>query len=109
MKETSQYFAKKNILFKELKEILPKELNSKKKIKIFVGSSTDLKFYAIFVLSSKSRFIKKSSDELENLYNLLVNHQNHNFRVKTLFIQSEICSKTKQHLKDSGWTIVEQK
>ncbi|OQR41045.1 hypothetical protein AS859_07965, partial [Aliarcobacter cryaerophilus] len=67
MKETSQYFAKKNILFKELKEILPKELNSKKKIKIFVGSSTDLKFYAIFVLSSKSRFIKKSSDELENL------------------------------------------
>lgn len=79
MKETSQYFAKKNILFKELKEILPKELNSKKKIKIFVGSSTDLKFYAIFVLSSKSRFIKKSSDELENLYNLLVNHQNYKF------------------------------
>lgn len=109
MKDTSQYFAKKNILFKELKEILPKELNSKKKIKIFVGSSTDLKFYAIFVLSSKSRFIKKSSDELENLYNLLVNHQNHNFKVKTLFIQSEICSKTKQYLKDSGWTIVEQK
>ena len=33
MKDTSQYFAKKNILFKELKEILPKELKSKKKDK----------------------------------------------------------------------------
>ena len=64
MREVTEFFAKKNILFKEFKEILPNELNSRKKIKIFVGTTTDLKYYAIFVIDSKSRFIKKSAEEL---------------------------------------------
>lgn len=44
MKEITTYYSKKNIIFKEIKEVLPKEIKSRKKIKIFVGTTIDLKF-----------------------------------------------------------------
>ena len=106
MKDITKYFMEKKVIFKEFEELLPKELKSKKRVKIFVASSTDLKFYAIFKIDSKSRFIKKSADELISLCELLANYVNYNFKVKALFLQSEICSTTKLRLKEQGWIVV---
>lgn len=105
MREVTEFFTKKNILFKDFKEILPKELNSRKKIKIFVGTTTDLKYYAIFVIDSKSRFIKKSAEELIEFSNILSSFVGHNFKVKELLIKSPICSKAKEYLKDLKWSV----
>jgi hypothetical protein len=105
MKEITEYFSKKKILFKEFKEILPKELNSRKKIGIFTGTTTDLKFYAIFVVDSKSRFIRKNADDLIELTNTLSSYVGHNFKVKELLISSPLCSKAKEYLKELGWSI----
>lgn len=105
MREVTEYFAKKKILFKEFKEILPKEVNSRKKIGIFVGTTIDLKFYVIFIIDSKSRFIRKSADELIVLSNILTSYVGHNFKVKELLIKSPLCSKAKEYLKDNGWSI----
>ena len=52
MKEITEYFSKKNILFKDFKEILPKDISSRKKIEIFIGTTIDLKYYAIFIFDS---------------------------------------------------------
>ncbi|QKF58504.1 hypothetical protein [Aliarcobacter lanthieri] len=105
MKTITEFFLKKNILFKDFKEVLPKELNSRKKIQIYVGTTIDLKFYAIFVVDSKSRFIRKNADELISLTNTLSSYLAHNFKVKELFISSPLCSKAKEYLKNSGWSV----
>jgi hypothetical protein len=105
MKEITTYYSKKNIIFKEIKEVLPKEIKSRKKIKIFVGTTIDLKFYAVFIMEQKSRFLRKNADELMDLSNNLASFVGHNFKVKELLYKGEMCSKTKEYLKEFGWSI----
>lgn len=105
MKEITTYYSKKNIIFKEIKEVLPKEIKSRKKIKIFVGTTIDLKFYAIFIVNSKSRFIRKNGDDLIELSNSLASFVGHNFKVKELLYKGEMCSKAKEYLKELGWSV----
>lgn len=109
MKEITELFAKKNIIFKEFKEILPKEINSRKKIKIYVASGIDMKFYAIFVLEQKSRFLRKNANELMELCEKLASFKGHNFKVKELFFSGDMCSKAKAYLKDNYWNVKEKK
>ena len=105
MKEITEYFSKKSILFKDFKEILPKDISSRKKIEIFIGTTIDLKYYAIFIFDSKSRFIRKSAEDLIDLSNNLSSFVGHNFKVKELLIKSPICSKAKEFLKENGWSV----
>ena len=53
MKELTTYFTNKNILFKEIKSISPKDLNSRKKIEIYASTTIDSKFYAIFIVTHR--------------------------------------------------------
>ena len=64
MKEIVEYLQKKNIIFKSLKEISPKELGSRKKIELYFG--TDLKGYYTLVMQveKKSRVLRKEVGEL---------------------------------------------
>lgn len=105
MKELSTYFTNKNILFKELKSISPKELNSRKKIDIYAATTVDSKFYAIFVVDSKSRFIRKNADDLMELCEKLATYLDHNFKKKELLISSALCSKAKEYLKQNDWSV----
>lgn len=105
MREITEYYSKKNILFKEFKEILPKEIKSRKKIKIYVASGVDMKFYAIFVLEQKSRFLRKNADELMLLCDNLARYLGHNFKIKELLYNGEMCSKAKEYLKDCYWNV----
>lgn len=105
LKEVTSYFSKKNIIFKDIKQILPKELNSRKKFDIYIATTIDLTFYAIFILEGKSRFIKKNADELLELTTKLANLVGHNFRKKELLIKSPLCSKAKEFLKQNEWSV----
>ncbi|WP_198304685.1 hypothetical protein [Arcobacter vandammei] len=109
MREITQVFAKKNIIFKEFKEVLPKEINSRKNIKIYVATGVDMKFYAIFVLEQKSRFLRKNANELMELCEQLASFMGHNFKVKELFFSGDMCSKAKAYLKDNFWGVKENK
>lgn len=105
MKDLITYYSKKGQIFTKINEILPKELNSRKKIKIYDATTLDMKFYAIFVIDSKSRFIKKNADDLMNLEEQLAKYLGHNFKIKELLIKSEICSKAKAYLKENSWSV----
>lgn len=105
MKELTHYFNEKNILFKEIQTIEPKELHSRKKIKIFCATGIDKNYYAIFIIDSKSRFLKKNGQELIELCGKLANLQGHNFKKKILLISSPLCSKAKEFLKQNGWKV----
>ena len=105
MKELTTYYTNKNILFKDIKQISPKELGSRRKINIYAGTSTDLNFYAIFILDSKSRFIRKNANDLMELCEKLASYLDHNFKKKELLISSPLCSKAKEYLKQNDWSV----
>ncbi len=105
MKELTNYFTNKNILFKEIKQITPSLLGSRKKIDIFASTTIDAKFYAIFIIDSKSRFIRKNADELMELCEKLAVYLEHNFKKRELLIKSPICSKAKKYLEDNMWSV----
>lgn len=105
MKNLTAYFVNKDIIFKQLNEIQPKELKSRKKVKIYDGIGIDKKYYAIFVLDAKSRFLRKNANELMDMCNKLIDLQKHNYKKKMLLISSPLCSHAKVLLKDNGWII----
>lgn len=105
MKEFTNYFTNKNILFKELNEVQPKELKSRKKIRIFDGVGIDKNYYAIFIIDGKSRFLRKNANDLIGLLGLLIDHKDHNYKKKILLISSPLCSHAKALLKENGWSV----
>ncbi len=105
MKDLTKYFLDKEILFKEIKEIYPKEISSRKKIKIYLATSVTKEYYLIFIINSKSRFIRKNANELIELNNKLETFVDHNFKRKELLISSSLCKKAKKFLQDNKWKV----
>lgn len=105
MKELTEYFNTKDILFKEIKEVLPKDLGSRKKIKIYLATSIKNEYYSIFILDSKSRFLRKNANDLLELNSKLADMTEHNFKIKELLISSPLCSKAKKFLEEQKWRV----
>ena len=105
MKDVTSYFVNKNIIFKELNVIEPKELGSRKKIQIYDGIGIDKNYYALFVLNAKSRFLRKNANELIQLLNQLIDLKKHNYKKKILLISSPLCSHAKKLLVENGWSV----
>ncbi|MCR1814896.1 hypothetical protein [Aliarcobacter butzleri] len=105
MKKLTTYYTNKNILFKEIKQIFPKEVDSRKKIDIYSATTIDSKFYAIFIVDSKSRFIRKNAQDLMELCEKLASYLGHNFKKKELLVNSPLCSKAKEYLKQNDWSV----
>lgn len=106
MKNLTNYFLeKKDIIFKDLNEISPKELNSRKKIGIYSGTTVKKEYVAIFIYDAKSRFIRKNVEDLEKMFDTLIEYKEHNFKKKFLLISSPLCSKAKKTLEENKWSV----
>lgn len=105
MKELTQYYTNKNIIFKTINSLEPKEIGSRKKIQIYTATSIKSEYYVIFIINSKSRFLKKNADELMAMCEKLSSHVEHNFKRKELLISSPLCSKARAYLKENKWSV----
>ena len=105
LKALTQYFVNKNILFKQIEQITPKTLGSRKKIGIYSALGIDKNYYAIFIIDAKSRFLRKNAQDLLLLLEQLIAHEEHNFKKKILLISSPLCSKAKTFLQEEGWSV----
>lgn len=105
MKALTEYFVQKNILFKEIENIEPKSLGSRKKIDIYTGVGIDKNYYAVFIVDAKSRFLRKNANDLLVLLSQLADFKGHNFKKKFLLISSPLCSKAKTFLQDEGFRV----
>jgi len=103
LKEIVEYFSQKSILFKSLKEIDKRLLNSRKKIWIFSSTDTKLNYHSIFSIAQKSRFLVKNAVELVEIEYRLQQFENHNFKYRHLMIDGKICSKATSYLRERGW------
>jgi len=109
MKNIVEYLQQKQIIFKSFKEILPKELGSRKKLGIFVG--VDLKgYYAdIMQLKKKSRVLRKEAGELMDLHSRLETYIDSSINKKYIIIKAPLCSKAKALLEVNGWKVMNVK
>jgi hypothetical protein len=105
MKEIVEYLQKKNIIFKSLKEILPKELGSRKKVSIYIG--IDLKGYYALVMQveKKSRVLRKEAAEFLALHEKLEAYMDSKVTKKYIIIYAPLCSKAKVMLEEHGWKV----
>ncbi|HFQ61215.1 MAG TPA: hypothetical protein ENK39_02800 [Epsilonproteobacteria bacterium] len=105
MKELVEYLQQKNIIFKSLKEITPKELGTRKKIGLYVG--VDLKgYYAVIMeLTKKSRVLRKEAEELMALHKKLEKYVDSTIKKKYIIIKAPLCSKAKALLEENGWRV----
>ena len=105
MKNTVEFLQQKNIIFKSLKEVSPKEIGSRKRVQLYVG--VDLKgYYAlVMVLEKKSRVLRKEANELMVLQTKLEKYIESVFKTKYIIIQAPLCSKAKALLEENGWRV----
>lgn len=105
MKDIVEYLQQKQIIFKSLKSITPKELDSRKKLGIFLG--VDLKgYYAdVMELEKKSRVLRKEAQELMVLHTKLESYLDSSIKKKYIIIKAPLCSKAKALLEENGWKV----
>ena len=105
MKEIVEYLQKKNIIFKSLKEITPKELGSRKKVELYLG--VDLKGYYALVMNveKKSRVLRKEVSELLVLHEKLEKYIDSKITKKYIRIKAPLCSHAKAMLEENGWRV----
>ena len=105
MKQIVEYLQHKNIIFKSLKEITPKELGSRKKIELYLG--IDLKGYYALVMNveKKSRILRKEAGELILLHEKLEKYIDSKITKKYILIKAPLCSHAKAVLEEHGWKV----
>ena len=105
MKNITSYLNKKDFLFKQLNQIEPKVLGSRKKLIIYDACDTKNNLISIFIIESKSRFLIKNAKELEILNEQLKQFKDHNFKKTLILISSPLCSKAKKYMQELKWKV----
>ena len=94
------------IVCKKLIPISPKELGSRKKITLYIG--TDLEGYrcSVMVLKKKSRVLRKEVEELIALHATLMRYADTMIPKRYIRIDAPLCSKAKAAMEEAGWVFV---
>ena len=105
MKALVEFLNHKNIIFKSLQEIMPKELGSRKKVSLYLG--IDLKGYYALVMEveKKSRVLRKEAGELMLLHEKLEQYVDSKITKKYMIVKAPLCSHAKAMLEESGWKV----
>jgi hypothetical protein len=105
MKKIVEYLEKKNLIFKTLKPILPKELGSRKRVGIYLGVDLDGYYAIILQLEKRSRVVQKEAQELMVLNQQLMQVIDSNIPKKYITIQAPLCSKAKALFESQSWVV----
>ncbi|MGM0622521.1 MAG: hypothetical protein ACQESH_00725 [Campylobacterota bacterium] len=105
MKMMLEYFMHKKILFKQFETIDVRSLNSKKKVKIYLGVDQKSYYNVIIAVTKKSRILQKEAIQLNELVNTLENIKGITIKKKHLYLDAPICSKATVKLQQLNWKI----
>ena len=106
MKALVEYLNQKNIIFKSLKEVTPKELGSRKKVSIYFGVELKGDYYALVMeVQKKSRVLRKEAGELMLLHEKLEGYTGNKITKKYIIIKAPLCSHAKAMLEENGWRV----
>ena len=105
MKEIVDYLHTKNLVFKSLKEISPKELGSRKKIALYLGVTMQGYYALVMSIEKKSRILKKEAGELMLLHEKVEKYVDSKITKKYIIIKAPLCSKAKALLEENNWKV----
>ena len=97
-KELVEMLRKNNIICKKLEKI---KLNTRKKLKAYLGVNLKNEYCFVLKLEKKSRFLSK---DIDVLYEFLPKEINFRHKKKILILNGPICSKAKEKIND--WKII---
>jgi hypothetical protein len=99
MNELNELLLNKNIFLKEIENITPK---TRKKIEVYLGVDMENSYYLIVRINKKSRILMKDVKELLDFLSKIerIKHINFKYKKRVLLLSGEICSKTKDFLKE---------
>lgn len=105
MKNIVEYFMQKDIIFKKFETILPKSLNSRKKVEIYL--CIDIKGYYNVIISQKksSRVLQKEVLKLHELFLKLQAQKDIIVKKKHYLLDGVMCSKAKSKMSELGWKV----
>ena len=105
MKEIVEYLKDNNIICKSLRELPPKELGSRKKIKIYLGVNLKGYYCSVMSLEKKSRVLRKEAGELMLLHEKLEAYHDTRILKRYIRIRAPLCSHAKAMLEENGWKV----
>jgi hypothetical protein len=108
MKDLVEFLAKNNIVFKSLKAILSSQLESRKKINIYLGVDLKNNYCCLFQINKKSRFITKDANEIIDLTQKLEVFNESKIKCRYIVISSPLCSKAKRFLEENGFRVMDK-
>lgn len=105
MKALVEYLNDKNIIFKSLREIMPKELGSRKNISLYLGVNLKGYYALVIQLEKKSRVLRKEAADLIGLHEKVEIYINSKVTKKYVIIKAPLCSHAKIMLEEHGWKV----
>ncbi len=105
MKEIVEYLSARHIVCKSFKEVLPKSLESRKKIKLYVGINLKGYYCSVMILEKKSRVLRKEVRELMSLHEKLEAFADTAILKRYIRITAPLCSHAKAMFEESGWKV----
>ncbi len=105
MKEIVEYLSARHVVCKSFKEVLPKSLKSRKKIKLYVGINLRGYYCSVMILEKKSRILRKEVGELMLLHEKLEVYADTAITKRYIRITAPLCSHAKVMLEENGWKV----
>jgi len=105
MKEIVEFLQQKSIIFKSFREVIPREIGSRKKVGLYVGVNLKGYYTLVMQLEKKSRILQKEAKELMTLHEKLEKYIESRINRKYIIIKAPLCSKAKVLLEENGWKV----
>lgn len=101
--EIYKIFETHNIALKNLKEIDLREFSSKRTLECDLGIDVKGFYTIVFIRSAKSRFLRKEFEQISQICSQVEAKFDVKIKKRVIFYSSQICSKTENLIKESGW------
>ena len=97
MRELIDTLSKNRIILKEIEKIdLKNELNSRKKIDIYLGRNLQNSYVVVLDITKKSRVLQKEAKEIMDLVSKLEFLREIRAKKRYIYLKAPICSKAKR-------------
>ncbi len=106
MKIITKEFCKMKQHYKQMQEVLPKELGIRNKINIHYGIDASNEKVAILSIVQKSRVLLKDVAKFEAIIHKLSLHVEYKFNKKVIMLSAPICSKALKALQEKHFSVI---
>ena len=107
MKTIVEIFKKRKTIFKELKLIDLKALGVKKRYEVYDAVDIKNRYFLIFRVERKSRFVSKNALDLVEIYEKILKTKEHNYKYIYVLFFSPFCSKSKKLLQERDFKVLD--